>query len=87
MNLLNQLFGRKQTRSREVAKNRLQLVLVHDRINLSPGKMEQLKDDLIDVISNYVEIDTEGIDITLTGDHNESRLTAHFPVIGLARQK
>ena len=82
MNLFSRLFGQGEPKSGTVAKNRLQLVLVHDRINLSPGKMDQLKDELIEVISKYVEIDQEGIDIVLTNDKRQSSLTAHFPVVG-----
>lgn len=82
MNLFNRLFGRNDPNSGNIAKNRLQLVLVHDRVNLSPGEMDLLKDDLIQVISKYVEIDRSGIEIALTKDKRKSRLTAHIPVTG-----
>ena len=85
MNVLNRLFGRKEA-SGNVAKNRLQLVLVHDRVNLSPGKMDQLKDELIQVISKYVEIDREHIDITLTREDNQNLLIANIPLVEM-RQK
>ncbi len=85
MNALQRLLGRKETSSK-VAKNRLQLVLVQDRVNLPAGKMNQLKDDLIQVISKYVEIDQEGIEISLTGNGRQQSLTANIPVIG-SRQK
>ncbi|MBN1221278.1 MAG: cell division topological specificity factor MinE [Anaerolineae bacterium] len=86
MNAFQRLLGRKQPTSREVAKNRLQLVLVQDRVNLPAGKMNQLKDDLIQVISKYVEIDQDGIEISLTGNGRQHRLTANIPVLG-TRQK
>jgi len=85
MNVLNRFFGRKEA-SGNVAKNRLQLVLVHDRVNLSPGKMDQLKDELIQVISKYVEIDREHIDITLTREDNQNLLIANIPLVEM-RQK
>ncbi len=85
MNLFNRLFGRTE-KSGNVAKNRLQLVLVHDRVDLSPGRMEQLKDELILVISRYVEIDRDGIDIELTRNDSRSQLTAHVPLLD-ARQR
>jgi len=85
MNVLNRLFGRKEA-SGNVAKNRLQLVLVHDRVNLSPGKMDQLKDELIQVISKYVEIDREHIDIALTREDNQNLLIANIPLVEM-RQK
>jgi len=86
MNALQRLIGRKQPTTREVAKNRLQLVLVQDRVNLPPGKMDRLKDELIQVISKYVEIDQTGIEISITGNGRQHRLTANIPVIG-ARHK
>ena len=82
MNAFQRLIGRKQSGSREIAKNRLQLVLVQDRVNLPAGKMNKLKDELIQVISKYVEIDQDGIEISLTGNGRQHRLTANIPVIG-----
>jgi cell division topological specificity factor len=86
MNIFNRLLGRREPSSREVAKDRLQLVLVQDRVNLSPDKMTELKDELIKIISKYVEIDQNGIDISLTKSGRQSRLTANIPVVG-ARHK
>lgn len=82
MDVLQRLIGRKQPTSREIAKNRLQLVLVQDRVNLPAGKMNQLKDELIQVISKYVEIDQDGIEISLTSNDRQQRLMADIPVIG-----
>lgn len=88
MTFFNKLFGRGEPKSRDLAKNRLQVILVHDRVDLSPGKMEQLKNELAGVISKYVEIDPDGIDIALTNTNRQSKLTAQIPVTGgLARQK
>lgn len=57
-------FRRKS--SGNVAKDRLKLVLVSDRTNCSPDIMEQIKNDIIQVISKYIEIDTEELDIKIT---------------------
>jgi cell division topological specificity factor len=81
MTLFQRLFGRGQSSSRDVAKNRLQLVLVQDRVKLSPTKMDQMKDELIQVISKYVEIEHDGINISLTRSGRQSRLTADIPVL------
>ncbi len=86
MSILDRLLGRTEPKSREIARDRLQLVLVQDRVNLSPEKMNELKDELIKVISRYVEIDREGIDIALTRNGRQSRLTANIPIVG-SRQK
>ena len=58
-------FLRKKT-SGSTAKDRLKLVLVSDRANCSPETMELIKNDIIKVISKYMEIDTEGLDIQIT---------------------
>ena len=55
-------FFRKKS-SGQKAVDRLKLVLVSDRSNCSPEIMEQIKNDIIQVISKYVEIDIEGLDI------------------------
>ncbi|MBC8255448.1 MAG: cell division topological specificity factor MinE [Ardenticatenia bacterium] len=81
MNVLSRLFARPQPTSREIAKNRLQLVLVHDRVNLSPHALQMLKDELIDVISKYVEIDVDGTEVTFTQSKRQSRLTADIPIV------
>ncbi|GAB4410559.1 MAG: cell division topological specificity factor MinE [Anaerolineae bacterium] len=86
MHLLNRLLGRGEPSSRDIAKDRLRLVLVQDRVNLSSEKMNELKDELIKVISKYVEIDRDGMEISLTQNARQSRLTANIPVVG-ARQK
>jgi len=82
MSWLNTLFGRREPSSREVAKNRLQLVLVQDRVNMSPHLLQTLKDELISVISKYVEIDAHNMEVTFTQSKRQSRLTADIPVIG-----
>jgi cell division topological specificity factor len=79
---LSRLFGRQKSTSREIAKNRLQLVLIQDRVNMSPQLLQTLKDELIAVISKYVEIDVDGTEITFTRNKRQSRLTADIPVVG-----
>jgi len=86
MSIFDWLTGGSKQKSRDVARDRLQLVLVQDRVNLSPQNMSELKDELIAVISKYVEIDRQHIDISLTKSGRQSRLTADIPVLG-ARQR
>jgi cell division topological specificity factor len=81
----SRLFAKK-TSSKDTAKARLQLVLVQDRLNCSSQLLEALKSDILKVISNYMEIDTEGLDIQLTqtGLNDESggqpMLLANIPI-------
>lgn len=85
-------FFRKKTSS-NVAKDRLKLVLVSDRANCSPEVMEQMKNDIINVISKYVEIDTEGLDIKITQTESEGNngtvpaLFANIPIRDLKAHK
>ena len=55
-----------------MAKDRLKLVLVSDRAGCSPEIMEQIKNDIIAVISRYIEIDQEGLDIKITQIQSET---------------
>lgn len=82
MGFLERLMGGRAPSSRQVAKERLQLVLVQDRIKLSPAMLERMKDELITVISRYVEIDADGVEVTFTQGKRESRLVADIPVVG-----
>jgi len=85
MGFLDSLFGRGQPSSGAVAKERLQLVLVHDRVQLSPQRLQDLKDALIETISRYVDIDRDAVEITLTQNRRESRLVADIPLTRLKR--
>jgi len=73
------IFGKKQTSS-SVAKDRLKLLLIHDRANCSSEILEMLKSDIIQVISNYMEIDKEGLDIQISQARSEES-NAVVPVL------
>ena len=84
-------FLRKKT-SGNTAKDRLKLVLVSDRANCSPETMELIKNDIIKVISKYMEIDTDGLDIQITQTESEGGngtvpvLCANIPVKDLRKR-
>lgn len=79
-------FNRNKDKSKAVAKERLKLVLVHDRADLSPYLLDKMKTDIIKVIEKYVDVDAEGLDIKLTRtmkDHRKevkSELVANIPI-------
>jgi len=87
MGFWERLFGRRTPTSREIARERLQLVLVHDRIKISPATLDKMKDELITVISRYVEIEADGVQVTFTQGRRESRLVADIPVLGPAPRR
>jgi len=89
---LADLFRKKPSSSNN-AKSRLQLALVSDRTGCSPEIMEKIKNDIIQVISKYVEIDTEGLDINImqtkseNGEGNVPALYANIPIKELKRHE
>ena len=85
-NLWDRVLG-KEKRSANQAKERLKLVLIHDRTDLSPGTMDRLKDELIEVISRYVDIDPTAVRINMTQDGREQRLLADIPLIPAGRRR
>ncbi len=79
------LFTKKKS-SGDTAKDRLKLLLVSDRANCTPDVMEQIKNDIIQVIAKYMEIDADGLDIQITStESNEGNgavpaLIANIPI-------
>ena len=82
---LSKIFGKSKT-SKDVAKDRLKLVLIHDRANVSPQFLEMVKGEIIKVITHYMDIDEEGLDIQLTRTKSEDgqgyvpALIANIPI-------
>lgn len=80
------LFSNKKQSSKNAAVERLKLVLVHDRVNCSTQVLEMLKTDIIRVISNYMEIDEDELDIKITQTESEDKkgsvpmLYANIPI-------
>ncbi len=83
---LDRLLG-KDTTSAHLAKERLKLVLVHDRTDLPPGVMEQLKDDLIAAISKHINIDPDAVRIEMSQEGREQRLIADIPLQPATRKR
>lgn len=80
---LFKIFGKSKP-SKDVAKERLKLILIHDRANVSPQFLEMVKGDIIKVISDYAEIDEKGLEIKLTRTDADSKdspaLVANIPI-------
>jgi len=85
LDFLSRVFGKDNSASKNVAKERLRLVLVHDRANVSPQLLESLKEDLIKVISNYMEIDENALEVNLDSSDNTVALVANIPVLRMKR--
>ena len=86
----SQLFGRKN-QSSHVAKDRLKLVLIHDRMNCSTELLEMMRSDIIAVISKYVDIDTDEFNIEVSSlecdkEGNKAHvLSANIPIKNLKK--
>jgi cell division topological specificity factor len=86
---LFKLLMRKKETSKDVAKERLKLVLIHDRSNVSPQFLEMVKSEIIKVIQNYMDIDEQALDIQLTktnsddGERIVPALVANIPIKGM----
>lgn len=70
--------------SKEVAKDRLKIILIHDRVKISPELLEMMKNDVLKVISKYVEIEDGTVDVRLTKteeiEGNSPALIANIPI-------
>lgn len=84
MNFFDRLFGKKN--SADSAKERLQLVLIHDRTDLTPAELDSLRDDLIATISRHVEIDAQSVQIGMEHDGRSQRLVADIPLKSASRR-
>lgn len=80
MSWLDRLLGKNET-SGQVAKQRLQMVLIHDRADLPPGLLEVIKDDIIKVIAKHTAIDTDKVIVHLEQNTHENRLVAEIPLV------
>lgn len=64
LNMLRRFFGNNGP-SGQLARKRMQLVLMHDRIDLTPDIMEAVRKDILAVLSKYMEIDTKSLKVDI----------------------
>lgn len=80
------VFSNEPKTSKNVAKERLKLVLVHDRVDCSPQLLDMIRRDILKVIANYAEIEEDGLEIKMSksrGDKEDipiSALIANIPL-------
>ncbi|MCP9888008.1 MAG: cell division topological specificity factor MinE [Prochlorococcaceae cyanobacterium] len=77
--LIDKLLGR-QPASADTAKQRLRLVLAHDRSDLNPELLEQMRREILEVVNRYVEIDLEEGDVSLATEDRVTALVANLPI-------
>ena len=77
--LIDKLLGR-QPASADTARQRLQLVLAHDRSDLNPELVDQMRKEILEVVSRYVEIDLSETDVSLETEDRVTALVANLPI-------
>tara|TARA_B100000029_G_C16748988_1_gene657448 strand:+ start:171 stop:488 length:318 start_codon:yes stop_codon:yes gene_type:complete len=77
--ILNKLL-RRQEASANTARERLQLVLAHDRTDLSPDLLDQMRREILEVVAKYVEIDIEDGAVSLETEDRMTALVANLPI-------
>ncbi len=79
MNIIKKLSF-KENSSKNVAKERLQFILIHDRIKLSPRELAEMKKDIISVVSKYVDVDENELEMSLQRTESNMALQANIPI-------
>lgn len=83
IDFLKRLFG--QPGSSVAAKERLRLVLMTDHLELAPEMIESMKRDLVDVISRYVEVDRDRIEVNFEQQDRALAMLANIPILSVNR--
>jgi cell division topological specificity factor len=79
LDFIQRLLGL-QKPSAETAKERLQLVLAHDRSDLNPELLDQMRREILEVVQKYVEIDIEEGEVSLATEDRVTALVANLPI-------
>lgn len=86
-NLYNKVLGffrqteKEEESAKDVACNRLRVVLMQDRTNLTPELMERMRKELVELLSKYVEMDKDALELNLEQDGDQVALMLSIPVI------
>lgn len=78
--LLKRLMGQQEVKSKDDAKQRLQVLLIHDQVDLSPAQMEMLRKEILEVVGRYVEIDADQMEFRLDREDGGVALVSNLPV-------
>lgn len=71
--------------SRNHAKSRLKLIIAHDRACINSDMLTAMREEILDVVARYVEVDREEMEFSLSNDRRMTALTASLPIIQVKR--
>ncbi|MEM8721839.1 MAG: cell division topological specificity factor MinE [Cyanobacteria bacterium P01_G01_bin.39] len=84
--ILEMLFPWKNnTDSRDHAKSRLKLIIAHDRASINPDMMKAMREEILEVVARYVEVNREEMEFSLSNDQRMTSLTANLPIRQIKR--
>jgi cell division topological specificity factor len=69
-----------QTYSKNDAKQRLKFLLIHDQVDLSPGQLDRMKEEIMEVVNRYVDVDNDGVEFRLDRHEGHVSLVSNVPV-------
>jgi cell division topological specificity factor len=83
--IISGLFGTREAHQKDVpsgqtAKERLAFILVHDRVDIGPGRMDQMRQDIIEVLKKYFDINENQIELKLENEEGSTALLATVPI-------
>jgi len=80
MGVFEFMVGRKKPTPGEMAKERLKVVLVHDRLKVNPEVLEMIRAELLSVISKRLEVDEQQMQVLLTREGGADKLQTDVPI-------